>query len=400
VTEYQEDGKSVFVAFALDRTAELQVSQSAQIADALVTLSSVPIIIIDSKNRISRFNLTAEEQFGYQAQEVVGKNVRILMCDDVAQNHDAYVNRFRTKGGESRVVDKKVEVIARRKDGTTFPAELCVKEVAKQGRESSFVGYLRDITQDLVFRSNAVLCETIEAVVPDPIIVINETGIIQSFTPPACELFGYSKADVLGQNIKMLMPADVSSKHDGYLQKYQLTGVAHVVGTTRRLNGRKKNGTLVEVELRIRELTVANNQKYFVGYVRDCAADYVLVMETEMGGAIMELNPDAIISIDTKGTVQKFNAAAEKLFDFDRRHIIGRNIKVLMPDAVAMRHDQYLSSYLKSRVKRVVDGVRTVTAEKKNGETIQVEISVRQICDEKTGDPTFYIGALREVGKK
>lgn len=398
VSEFMENGKSIFVAYAIDRSAVMLLAQSAQIADALVTLSAVPIIIIDAKNCITRFNITAEQQFGYTAAEVIGQNVRMLMPNDVAEKHDSYVGRYRTKGGVSRVVDKKVEVVAKRKDGTTFPAELNVREVAKMGRDSSFVGYLRDITQDLVFRSNAIMCEAIESVVPDPIIVINEVGIIQTFTPPACEVFGYTKEEVLGQNLKMLMPPEIASVHDGYLSKYAVTGVKHVVNTVRRLYGRRKDGSPVEVELRIRELVVGNT-KFFVGYVRDCSRDYLLTMETELGGAIMELNPDAIITIDTKGIVQRFNAAAEKIFDFDRKHIVGRNIKVLMPDAVATRHDQYLAAYLKSRVKRIVDGQRTVTAEKKNGDTFQVTVSVREILDEK-GDPTLYIGTLREVKPK
>ena len=398
VSEFMENGKSVFVAYAVDRTAELQLSQSAQIADALVSLSAVPIVVINAQNKIQRFNITAEKQFGWSASEVIGQNVKILMPDDVAVKHDAYVSRYRNSGGgPSSVVDKRIEVVAKRKDGSTYPAELTVKEVAKLGRESSFVGYLRDISEDLVFRSNAIMCSAIEGLVPDPIIVINEQGMVQTFTPPACDVFGYSKEEVLGQNVKMLMPIDIATVHDGYLKKYLTTGIRHVVGTTRRVNGRKKNGQLIEVELRIRELT-AGSAKYYVGYVRDCTKDYMLTMETEVGGAIMELNPDAIITIDTKGTVQKFNATAEKLFDFDRKHIIGRNVKVLMPDSIATRHDQYLAAYLKSKVQRVINGTRTVTAEKKNGETFACDISVREVCDD-AGEPMFYIGYLREVKK-
>lgn len=398
VSEFFLDGRPNFIAYATDRQKELELVRSSKVNEALVSLSTVPIIAIDSRNRIARFSSSAEQEFGWKATEVIGQNINILMEDNVAVKHDSFVHRYRETGHTYRspVVDQKIDVVAKRRDGSTFPAELTVKEIKKVGQMSSFVGYIRDISDDLILRSNAILCEALEQLLPDPLIVINQTGVIQSFTPPAAELFGYSKEEVLGKNVKMLMPEEIAGNHDEYLHRYMTTGVKHVVDTTRKVVGQKKNGGSIEVELRIRELNSKTKERYFIGYVRDCSRDYELAVETEVGEALIEHNPDAIITITPNGTIQKFNHQAERLFQFERKQIIGRNVKVLMPEETAIRHDQYLSNYRKTGVKRVVDATRHVTAERKTGETFPAEISVKEVKDEN-GQAAFFIGYVRQI---
>lgn len=399
VSEFMLNGKSNYIAYATDRRTELDLQRSAMINEALVSLSLVPIVAIDSKNRISRFSTAAENEFGYKASEVLGENVRMLMPQDVSDAHDGYLDRYRRLGHTytSSVLDTQTELVAQRRDGSQFPAELVVKEIKKEGQTSSFVGYIRNIEADLVFRSNALLCSTIESLLPDPIIVINQIGTVQSFTPAASKLFQFTKEQVLGQNIKMLMPMETAEQHDGFLKRYLSTGVKRVVDTTRNVVGRKSNGATFNLELRVKEL-LSNGKSYFIGYCRDTSADYDLAIETEVGEALMELNPDAIVTIDPKGAIIKFNHQAEVLFQFERRHIIGRNVKVLMPDEVASRHDMFLSNYLKTGVKRIIDTKRTVTAEKKTGETFLAEVSVREVRDD-AGKPQYFLGYIREVTK-
>jgi len=306
-----------------------------------------------------------------------------------------YIKRYRDTG-RTNVIDKKVELIARSKNGEVFPMELTVKEIGSNRQTSAFVAYLRDITEDLMRRSNAVLFSAIESVMPDPLIVITETGTIQAFTPAACQLFGYTKDEVLGENVKMLMPSDVAALHDDYLRNYVLTGVKHAVDTTRRVVAKRKNGTTVDVELRVREVQDVSFGRCFIAYVKDCSNEYDFAIETEVGEGMIELNPDAIIMINHKGVVTKFNQKAEEMFEFDRKHIIGRNVRVLMPENFASRHDQYLATYAQTGIKHVVDSERLVTGEKKNGEQFKVSLRIREV---KEGDKVFFIGYLRPPPK-
>ncbi|MBT7953074.1 MAG: PAS domain S-box protein [Gammaproteobacteria bacterium] len=103
---------------------------------------------------------------------------------------------------------------------------------------------------------------------PDGIIVIDEKGIIQSFSPSAGRIFGYDSDEVLGENIKMLMPEPFHSEHDGYLERYLRTGEARIVGTNREVIGLHKDGTEFPMDLSVGEALLGNGH-IFTGTVRD-----------------------------------------------------------------------------------------------------------------------------------
>ena len=102
----------------------------------------------------------------------------------------------------------------------------------------------------------------------DGIITINQSGIIESFNPAAREIFGYSEQEVIGQNVKMLMPKPYQAEHDGYLHHHLKTGEKKVIGIGREVIGQRKDGTTFPMELGVSELIV-DNVKRFVGIIRD-----------------------------------------------------------------------------------------------------------------------------------
>lgn len=113
--------------------------------------------------------------------------------------------------------------------------------------------------------------EFIEAVVDtaaDGFVTIDKTGIVQSFNRAAEEIFGFSAEEVIGQNIKMLMPSPYQEEHDGYLASYLQTGKAKIIGTRREVEGRRKDGSLFPMDLGIREIG-KGSRRSFSGVVRD-----------------------------------------------------------------------------------------------------------------------------------
>jgi two-component system, LuxR family, sensor kinase FixL len=102
------------------------------------------VILIDSSGTVQTFNKACEELFGYAADEVVGRNVRMLMPEPYHGQHDDYLRRY-LETGERRIIGIGREVSAQRKDGTVFPVELSVGE-AQQGADRIFVGTIRDVT--------------------------------------------------------------------------------------------------------------------------------------------------------------------------------------------------------------------------------------------------------------
>lgn len=100
----------------------------------------------------------------------------------------------------------------------------------------------------------------------DAIIMIDGRGIVQSFNPAAETMFGFTADEVIGQNIKMLMPSPYREEHDGYIEKYRQTGERKVIGIGREVLGRRRDGTSFPVELAVSEIP---DLGLFTGIIRD-----------------------------------------------------------------------------------------------------------------------------------
>ena len=85
----------------------------------------------------------------------------------------------------------------------------------------------------------------------DPIIMINERGIIESANSATEDVFGYSLEELIGQNVKILMPSPYRENHDRYLINYLTSGKANVIGIGREIVGKRKNGSIFPMELAV-----------------------------------------------------------------------------------------------------------------------------------------------------
>ena len=102
----------------------------------------------------------------------------------------------------------------------------------------------------------------------DGIITIDARGIIQSCNRAACRTFGYSPAELIGQNVSMLMPESDRSKHDGFLARYLAGDAPYVVGSTRQVQALRRSGEVFPVELGVTDIELPQRH-IFVGVVRD-----------------------------------------------------------------------------------------------------------------------------------
>lgn len=128
------------------QTEDLRVSRaSGDRLGALLDAAVDPIVLIDPRGRITGFNRAAERVFGYAEAELLGRNISALMPAPYREEHDHYLERY-LDTGVPRIIGIGREVVAQRKDGSTFPIDLAVGEFVS-GAERGFVGILRDITQ-------------------------------------------------------------------------------------------------------------------------------------------------------------------------------------------------------------------------------------------------------------
>jgi two-component system sensor kinase FixL len=124
------------------------------------------------------------------------------------------------------------------------------------------------IDRDSDLRAREAHLQSILDTVPDAMIVIDEHGFTSSFSSAAERLFGYSAAEVLGKNVKMLMPLPYREAHDGYIARYLATGERRIIGIGRIVVGERKDGSTFPMELSVGEMH-SSDKRFFTGFVRD-----------------------------------------------------------------------------------------------------------------------------------
>lgn len=230
------------------------------------------IVIIDSRGRVRSFNRACERLFGYEAVAVVGQNVNMLMPSPYHEQHDSYLDHYRTTG-EKRIIGSGRHVSGRRADGSVFPMYLSVGEIPSiNGNNRQFLGIIHDTSEqhaaEQALRETAERLRSILQLVPDAIIIIDERGLIETFGTAAERLFGWTTAEVHGKNVSMLMPSPYQARHDGYLKHYMETGERRIIGIGRVVVGRRKDGSTFPMELSVGEMR-PSGRRLFTGFVRD-----------------------------------------------------------------------------------------------------------------------------------
>jgi two-component system CheB/CheR fusion protein len=146
------------------------------------------------------------------------------------------------------------------------------KIVAPTGDGEILLLAIEDLTERITAeRRMQESAESLRSIIvssPDGIVTIDSNGKIESFNPKAEAQFGYTEADVIGKNVKMLMPEPYQSEHDGYLKRYLDTGERRIIGIGREVTARRKDGTTFPTELAVGEMQI-DGKKRFTGFIRD-----------------------------------------------------------------------------------------------------------------------------------
>ena len=213
------------------------------------------IVTINERGAIESFNQASEKIFGYRARDVIGQNVSRLMPSPDRERHDAYIaNYLRT--GRARIIGIGREVVGRRKDGTTFPMELSVSEVRLADRRL-FTGFVRDITErkraEKALLHYAALVESSD----DAIIGKSLDGYITSWNRGAENIFGYTRREMVGKHISIIVPPDRRGEEPAIMEKIKRgESVDHYETVRRRKDGRLINGSVTISPLRDAERNI------------------------------------------------------------------------------------------------------------------------------------------------
>ncbi|HKY71509.1 MAG TPA: PAS domain S-box protein [Nitrospira sp.] len=163
----------------------------------------------------------------------------------------------------------------------------------------------------------------------DGIITINESGTIESVNPAVERIFQYAQKDLIGHNVKILMPEPDHSGHDRYLKRYRERGERKIIGIGREVMGRRKDGSLFPLELSISE-SVLPARRFFTGIVRDISQRKQAEEERAEYLRMIDSGFDAIIVRDAQGRITSWNRGAEEIYGWTRDEALGQVTQSLL----------------------------------------------------------------------
>lgn len=272
--EYDADGNLLWVSgFIWDisdrKAAEDALRVSERRFSGAFNTAPQGMAIVDLDGRWLEVNDALCRMLGYSREELLRLDFQhITHPDDLAK--DLQLLQQLLEGViadyqlEKRYIDKRGEVL------WILLSVSLVRDA--RGLPLHFVSQIQDITARFEasrrLREREEYLSTLLDNVIDAIVTIDETGLIETFNPAAERIFGYGKAEIIGHNVKLLMPAGYREQHDGYLAAYRNSGVPRILGKDLELPAQRRNGEQFTMELAVSQITL-QGQRRFIAVIRD-----------------------------------------------------------------------------------------------------------------------------------
>lgn len=227
------------------------------------------IYLLDPQGRVTIWNKGAERLKGWTEAEMIGRDASIFYpADAIAAGKPAADLASAARDGRFEIEDWRV-----RRDGSEFLADVSITSLRNpDGSLRGFAKIVSDITSrraaEEALRSQESHLRSILSTVPDAMVVIDDQGLILSFSAAAEQLFGYTEAELLGANVSRLMPSPDRERHDGYIRRYLETGEKRIIGIGRVVFAQRKDGSTFPMELSIGEAR-GDAHPLFTGFIRD-----------------------------------------------------------------------------------------------------------------------------------
>jgi PAS domain S-box-containing protein len=369
--------------------------RAMQVLAAIVDSSDAAIIGTTLDGIVTSWNRSAERIFGYTASEMIGKSIHAIAVPSRPREMAQILAR--TRRGESV---EHYETERRRKDGRVIQVSLTVSPIHDgKGKIVGASKIAHDITgrkasEEQLKAKSDQLQEFAHALDQAPAMVRALNGEILLWGRGLQALYGWSAEEAIGRISHELLATEFpiplpeilaelrkAGEWKGELVHTHRDGNRVVVASQWALH-RDGNGepkSIVKLDWDVTEARRAQS----------------MVSEREARlRSILETAPDAIITIDERGIVQSFSAAAERLFGYAPGEVIGRNVKMLMPAPHRENHDGYLARYLRTGEKRIIGIGRQVEAQRKDGTIFPMQLAVGEV---KLGDAHIFSGFITDL---
>ena len=230
------------------------------------------------------------------------------------------------------------------------------------------------------------------------IYLLDPDGNVTIWNKGAERLKGWSEAEIVGRHMSIFYPADALAvdKPARDLARTALEGKLEEEEWRVRKDGSEFLASVSSTALRRADGSLRGFAKVVSDITERRAAEDALRLRESHLRSILSTVPDAMVVIDDQGCILSFSAAAEQLFGYTEAELLGSNVSRLMPSPDRERHDGYLRRYLETGEKRIIGIGRVVFAERKDGSTFPMELSI----GEAGGVQRLFTGFIRDLTER
>jgi PAS domain S-box-containing protein len=257
-------------------------------------------------------------------------------------------------------------------------------------------GAARNGADDQVWPSAAVDRALVEAA-PDAIVTADAAGRIVSWNAAAERTFGYSRLEVIGQSLTLLIPERLRAQHEEGLARVAAGGERHVIGGSAELVAVRRGGEEFPIELSL-STWVEDGDRFFGGIIRDISRRAELLAELTASesqmAAVLRSATDAIVCADELGVVTLWNDAAERILGHSAQEMIGKPLTLIIPDRFQDAHNAGLLRMARGEPPRIIGSTVEVFARHRDGSEVPVELS---LATWQLDGKRHYSGILRDV---
>jgi PAS domain S-box-containing protein len=210
---------------------------------------------------------------------------------------------------------------------------------------------------------------------PNAIVLVNKEGKIAYVNNQTEKLFGYTKVELVGHLVEILIPPRYSENHPGFRNMFFTSPRVRSMGVGRELFALRKDNTEFPIEIGLNPIVTVDGTMVLASIIDITERKKA----EERFRLVVESAPNAMVLVNHDGIITLINRQTETLFGYERIELVGKKIEILLPERFSNHHPEHRTSFFKTPQTRSMGAGRNLFARKKDGSEIQVEIGLNPI---------------------